>query len=97
MALFKKTEPTTVVDEKIKLRIYAMRDKLSGYQPAIPFVNDEVAIRYFKTQCLENPTIKNQPGDFEFYYIGEYDTARATFLQPEHNELIAKGENYVSN
>lgn len=75
--------------------MYAMRDKLSGFQTPIPFVNQETAERWFRTQCLENPTIKDQPGDFELHLIGEFDSETGKIESMALTEVIAKGESYV--
>lgn len=95
MGLFDNNKQENKNEDKIQYKMYSMRDKLSGYQPPVPFINDETAIRWFKTQCLENPTIKNQPEDFELYYLGDFDTGNGIFYNCNTLELIAKGENYV--
>lgn len=78
------------------LDMYSMRDKLSGWSPAIPFTNEEIAKRYFKEQVTYSTTVKTSPGDFEMYLVGNFntDTGEMKGLEPSQFELIVKGEEY---
>lgn len=97
MDLFKKKpnneEPE--VFERI-LPLYSIRDRHVGFTPPIPMENDEYAKRYFKTQMLENPTMKDSPEDFTLWIIGTFTTSNG-MIHERDQELIAKGEDYVTN
>lgn len=96
MGLLTKTnEKTPEFDRSMKL--YAIKDRHTGFTPPIPMENDEYAKRYFKTQVLENPTIKNTPEDFSLWIIGEYNLKTGQLNQNQNLfQLIEKGETYVS-
>lgn len=76
--------------------LYSMRDKLSGWSPAIPMPNEEIAKRYFKEQHNYSLTVKTSPKDFELYRVGTFDTETGVIkgLEPSQFELIVKGEEY---
>ena len=78
------------------LELYSMRDKLSGWSPAIPFTNEEIAKRYFKEQMNYSTTVKTSPSDFEMYCVGEFDTETGQLkgYNKSEFELIVKGEDY---
>lgn len=96
MEIFKKTnnEENELFERTIPL--YSIKDRHVGFTPPIPMENLEYAKRYFKTQVLENPTMKDSPEDFTLWEIGEFETASGE-LVPAHITLRAKGEEYVSN
>lgn len=96
MEIFKKTNKEEPQVFERTLPLYSIRDRHVGFTPPIPMENREYAKRYFKTQVLENPTIKDTPEDFTLWEVGEFETATGE-LVPCNIELIAKGEDYVSN
>lgn len=80
----------------MKLTMYAMKDRLSGYQNPISFQNEEVAKRWFKTNVEENPTIRNNADQFELVQMGTFDTETGEFIQDKTEpKLIQGGGAYV--
>lgn len=76
------------------LNMYAIKDELNGFTCPIPLNNDAIASRYLKDQYETNPTIKNTPGHFSIWKVGEYDTETGIFasIQPQ---LKGDAINYV--
>lgn len=94
MGLFNKTHEEIPEFERT-VRLYSIKDRHTGFTPPIPMDNDDYAKRYFKTQVLENPTIKNTPEDFTLWCMGEFNFKTGE-LTKNQIELIEKGETYVS-
>ena len=81
---------------KEPIKCYAIKDKLNGYAPPIPFLEEELAKRWFKEQVATNVSIHTTPEDYELYLIGTYVPETATFSNCERT-LIAKGVDYGNN
>lgn len=73
-------------------KMYSIKDKLSGFGFPIPFTNEEMAKRYFKTQLIQNPIMQNSKGDFALYKIGEFDSETPDKSIFNDIELIMEGE-----
>lgn len=72
--------------------MYAIKDELQGFTTPIPLANDDMAIRYFREQQKNNPTISNEPGDFSIWAMGEFDTETGKFTQKKNEpELLERG------
>lgn len=77
-------------------KMYSNKDELSGFLPPIPFTNEEMAKRYFKTLMETNTDMLHNPEDFNLYYLGTYDTESGTFIMDKTEpQRIAKGVDYV--
>ena len=82
----------------MKLKIYSIRDKKTGFGDPIILNNDEVAIRAF--QKWVNSENENQANQFiedkEFYCLGSYDTEKGT-IEPENRFLSTAIEQKTIN
>ena len=77
------------------MTMYAIKDELNGFTTPIPFVNEELAKRYFKDHMIGNPTMQNSKEDFTLWETGTFDTESGTYMNlPNGNKLIEKGVNY---
>lgn len=75
--------------------MYAIYDRLNGYTSPIPFINEELAIRYFKDHMIGNPTIRNTPEDFNLSYMGTFDTESGTYIQDKKTiKIVKKGVDF---
>lgn len=79
----------------MKLAMYSIKDRLNGYATPIPFVNEDLAKRYFKDHMIGNPTMSNSPEDFELHKMGEFDTEEGIFFNYDGETLVEKGVNYA--
>lgn len=72
------------------MSIYAIRDlKAKKFQQPWLAINDEVAIRQFKTLCQDKSTLfGNYPEDFDLMKLGEYS---------EDNGSIASDVTSIAN
>lgn len=70
----------------MKLNIYSLKDRKSGYANPYLLQNDEIAIRDLKTAVNDEKAnvINKFPEDFELTRIGEFDT--------ETGEIVSKVE-----
>lgn len=73
----------------MEMKMYSIKDELSGFAPAIPFSNTEMAQRYFKTQLKTNPIMEHQPADFSLWEMGTFDTE--TGFYDSSVEMIERG------
>lgn len=78
----------------MKYRLYSIKDELSGFTGPIPFLNEELAKRYFKTiMNTENIKAQNKE-DYSLYYMGTFDEIEGRIIQEENTiKRIMKGEN----
>lgn len=74
------------------MRMYAIKDRLDGYITPIPFVNDEIAIRWFETMAETNTDMKYNLKDFSLWYMGEYDKDTGIFTSE-----LKEVQNYNEN
>lgn len=81
----------------MKLKLYAIKDTLNGYSCPIPFLSEELALRYFKIQMRENPTMKNIPEDFSLYYMGEFNPETGKLQEAKEKVRVIKGEEVNGN
>lgn len=73
----------------MKERMYSVKDEHTGFTPAIPLANDEVAKRYFHEVMETSMTVKLAPKDFSIWYLGEFD--RETGETKNDIKLIERG------
>lgn len=73
--------------------IYALYDKVAQtYLDPCAFLNEGIAIRYFK-QLVNNSTtdINFSPGDFDLCHLGAFDSKLGTLMAREVPVVIANG------
>lgn len=73
-------------------KLYSIKDELSGFTAPIPFINEELAKRWFKT-IVNTETMKaNNKDDYSLYYMGEFDEIEGTITYEEKKvKKIMKG------
>lgn len=79
------------------MKMYALKDRLNDYSYPIPFVNDNMAKRYWEDTCRQNESIQNNPGDFTFDEIGEWNSELGIVVSKPTKDrnilkVIVKGE-----
>lgn len=64
------------------INVYAVKDDVSGsYNQPFLMVNDQIAVRGFKTLAEDTSTdIGKYPTDFSLYRLGEYDEKTGVIL-----------------
>lgn len=77
------------------MSIYAIRDlKANKYQQPWLAINDEVAIRQFKTLCQDKSTLfGNYPEDFDLMKLGEYSEDNGSIVSDVTS--IANGSSLI--
>ena len=77
------------------MKMYSIKDELNGFGGPIPFMSEEIAERWFKTNMIENVNMKNNPKDYSLWYMGTFDTESGTYIcKAADIKLIQRGENY---
>lgn len=73
--------------------MYAIKDEMSGYSYPIPLPNDRDAKGWFQDRMKESRVMRENPQDFNLYYLGTFDTESGTFVQHPQKDIviIAKG------
>lgn len=74
----------------------AIKDELSGFAPPITAASEEIATRYFRTQCSQSSLIQSSPKDFSIWVIGEYDTktGEVTGYEKSQIRLLERAEGH---
>ena len=77
----------------MKLGMYAIYDKMTGYMVPSYQQNDEQAIRAFAydVSCEDMSLIKANPDDFQLERVGEYDTNTGTVTGESPCVLVTAG------
>lgn len=75
----------------MKMPMYGIKDRLTGFTSPIPLSNDEVALRWFKELTQTDTSIKVSPDDFTLYFLGEFDTEKGT-LTADVREVVRNGK-----
>ena len=58
----------------MKVKLVAVLDSASGvYDGPAPVINEMLAMRNFTDMCTKNEKIKDHPGDFSLWLLGEYN------------------------
>lgn len=77
----------------MKMEMYSIKDELSGYSTPIPIQNEEMAIRYFKSQLENAPIMQTEPKDFSIWKMGKFDNETGEYITEETGyKLIMRGE-----
>lgn len=100
-AVFAQMAPLEQVEKNIKKRrylkmisrMYAVKDEMSGFTYPIPITNDRDAKAWFQERMESTKLMRDNPGDFNLYYLGTFDTESGTFIQHPQKDikLIQKG------
>ena len=73
------------------LELYSIKDRLSGFNPPIPFIDKENAKRYFLSKCTEDKFFKLNIKDFSLWYMGIFDE-NSGIVASEPKLIIEGGE-----
>lgn len=77
----------------MKVRLYSIRDKKSGFLPPTSDVNDETATRNFHFACqTRDKMFMAYPDDYDLFYVGEYDT-ESGIINPCNPMFVASARN----
>lgn len=72
--------------------VFAIRDIKAGFGAPRLAINEEVAKRDFGRDInTPGSALEYAPTDYEFYRIGEYDTATGRFIPAEVNVYLCNG------
>lgn len=77
----------------MKTGLYSIRDLKSNFAPPVAISNDQVAKRWFGTRVNEDITMKYEPGDFDLYKVGEYNTETGEITHIA-GELLCNGKEF---
>lgn len=80
-------------------KIYAVKDlAIEAFGNPIFVRHQGQAIRGFQDECKNPESMMNRhPGDYELYYIGEYDDTTATITPATNIERVARASDYTEN
>lgn len=70
------------------MRVYSVKDELTGYMPPLTIVNEQAALRWFNNNYRREHPNAN---DFHLYDVGSFDTESGTVIGQEPT-LIAEEE-----
>lgn len=76
----------------MKVNVFAMRDKLSGYQTPTFELNDDIAIRNFSYAINRKDTLLYAAAKhFDLYKLGTFDSDSGKFELLDNPQLIIEG------
>lgn len=74
-------------------KMYSIKDELEGFAPVVPFTNEDIAKRYFRTHLEKTPVMASNKSDYSLWYLGTYDSESGTFIQTAKDiRLVMRGE-----
>lgn len=79
------------------VKLYSIRDKLTGYNPPIAFKDERVAQRWFESFCKQKKDQEYiEPKYYELYEVGIFDTdnGSGSVYELGQNKLIKEGEQF---
>ena len=77
----------------MKVKLFSIRDKLSGYGQPMADVSEATAKRNFAYAINNNDQMNFSPSDYDLYYLGDFDTEKGVFWDPDSGlpEFIVSG------
>lgn len=82
--------------EELIMQLYAIKDKVDGYNTPVPFLSVDLAKRWFKTQIMTNSMLYVNADDYELYRIGEFNKDTGKIIDTE-NTFIVRGSEYANS
>lgn len=80
----------------MKYGLYVVRDNQGDYQRPAIYLKEALAVRDFKFWMNGEESIqKFNPGDFDFYYVGDFDSDTGELL-PSKPKLIIHGSEVIN-
>lgn len=79
------------------LRMYSIRDELSGFMSPVLEQNDAIAMRNFRMACDSQQAqslMSFKPSDFTLYHIADFDTNNGCVAQVLPLELVCSGSDF---
>lgn len=79
------------------VKLYSIRDKLTGYNPPIAFKDERIAQRWFESFCKQKKDQEYiEPKYYELYEVGTFDTENGSgsIYEQGQNKLIKEGEQF---
>lgn len=75
----------------MKMEMYAIKDRLTGFTTPIPLSNDEVALRWFKELTETDTSVRVSPDDYSLYHMGTYDSETGEYTN-DIKEVVRNGK-----
>lgn len=80
------------------VNMYGIRDCHTGFMSPQTDLNDETAKRNFAMSVNNNPGVLGfRPGDFDLYYLGQFNTESGELKAITPIEFIVNGANVVGD
>ena len=78
------------------MQLYAIKDKVDGYNTPVPFLSVDLAKRWFIPQIMTNSMLYVNADDYELYRIGEFNKDTGKIIDTE-NTFIVRGSEYANS
>lgn len=76
----------------MKFKVFSIRDDLTGFMTPTVEISVPVAVRNFEHAVLHAGSLfDSHPGDFNLYYLGEFDTDSGVLIPCDPIERVASG------
>lgn len=79
----------------MKLLMYSICDKQTSYMFPYPAYSDPAAIRNFAADINGNVISRDNPGDFDLFCVGSFDTETGMVEAYVPNKHVSAGMNVV--
>lgn len=79
------------------VKLYSIRDRLTGYNPPIAFKDERIAQRWFESFCKQKKDQEYiEPKYYELYEVGTFDTENGSgnIFEVGQSKLIKEGEQF---
>lgn len=81
------------------LRMYSIRDRLTGFMTPVLEQSDPAAMRNFRMACdvrkRDTSLMSYSPSDFEFYHIADFDSSSGVLSPVSPIEVVCRGSDFV--
>lgn len=65
------------------VKLYAVKDRFTGFSQLLHEQNEQTAVRNFEDACMRPDSVyHSHPKDFDLYFVGEYNTDDCVITQP---------------
>ena len=79
----------------MKLLMYSICDKQTSYIFPFPAYSDPAAVRNFAAEINNNQISKDNPGDFDLFCVGEFDTETGIVEGYVPSKHVSSGMNVI--
>lgn len=80
------------------MRMYSVRDSLTGFMTPVLEQNDACAMRNFRMACETSQSLMNySSSDFSLYHIADFDSNSGSISPVSPVQLVCSGKSFLGD